>query len=275
MIRKSLNNKVKVIVSRTAGTNCDFETVYAFELAGAKAERVHINMLIKGEKKLADYDILAIPGGFSYGDDIAAGKILANELRYKLYDQIVEFAANKKPIIGICNGFQVLVKTGLLPGMNGLMTDQLQVQTATLTYNDSGKFECRWIKLKRVESNCIWTKDLKGIISLPVAHGEGKLVFENEKYQDEVIKNKQIVFQYVDENGNLAGYPYNPNGSVLNIAGICNPEGNILGMMPHPERYLTKYNHPHWTRLDLSKEGDGLQIFRNAVDYVIEKKGNN
>ena len=257
--------KAEILVLRTAGTNCDYETSHAFKLAGGSVDLVHINQLIQGQKELAAYDVLAIPGGFSYGDDIAAGKILANELKYRLTRPLEQFVADGKLILGICNGFQVMVKAGLLPGFDGIS----EVQETTLYTNDSGKFECRWVHLKQMEdSRCVFTKNIKETIYLPVAHGEGKFTAINEAVLDRLAANHQIVFKYVDPHGNYAGYPWNPNGSDRNIAGICDATGRIFGLMPHPERYLSKYNHPRWTRDDLPAEGDGLAIFRNAVDYA-------
>jgi phosphoribosylformylglycinamidine synthase len=258
-------NKAKVIVLRTAGTNCDYETVHAFQLAGAETDLVHINQLIKRKKRLDDYHILALPGGFSYGDDIAAGKLLANELKYKIGDQLEYFIAAGKLVIGICNGFQVLVRAGLLPGFNGIS----DAQEATLYLNDSAKFECRWSYLRTQDSPSVFTKNLKSQIYLPVAHAEGKFTAE-EKVLDALQENRQIVFRYIDPYGEFAGYPWNPNGSYRNIAGICDSTGRILGMMPHPERYLNRLKHPRWTRENLPEEGDGLAIFRNGVEYVEE-----
>lgn len=258
--------KAKVIILRTAGTNCNFETEHGFKLAGAEADQVHINELIEKRKSLSGYQILAIPGGFSYGDDIAAGKILANELKYKLFRQVSEFVEEGKLIIGICNGFQVLVKAGLLPGFNGIS----ETQQATLYLNDSAKFECRWVYLKTENSRCVFTQALKPIIYLPVAHGEGKF-FADKGVLDQIEANGQVAFRYVDAEGKLAGYPHNPNGSERSIAGICDATGRIFGLMPHPERHLSKYNHPRWTREELPEEGDGLAIFKNAVRYA-EKK---
>src|SRR3989338_4636763 len=259
--------KPKVCVLRTAGTNCDEETAFAFSKAGASAGLVHINRLIAGKKHLEDYQILAIPGGFSYGDDIAAGKILANELRYKLIEDIRRFIREGKLIVGICNGFQVLVKSGLLPGNNDL------TQEASLIINDSGKFEDRWVYLKNQKSKiknqkCVWVKNLPEIIYLPVAHGEGKFVTQDKDILERLKRKGQIIFQYCDKEGRLAGYPYNPNGSAENIAGICDDTGRILGLMPHPERHIKFWQHPRWTETRRKREGDGLQVFRNGVAYV-------
>ena len=245
-----------VLVLRTAGTNCDYETDYAFQIAGAKTDLVHISQLISKRTSLADYQILAIPGGFSYGDDIAAGILLANEIRYKLMDSIADFVNNNGLIIGICNGFQVLVRSGLLPQVNS------SNQEASLTSNASAKFECRWTKLQIDQSRCVFTTNLPHQIYLPVAHAEGRFIASNEII-DQLESNGQVVFRYTSSN-----YPENPNGSERNIAGVCDPTGRILGLMPHPERYLNRYNHPRWTRENLPEEGDGLVIFRNAVNYV-------
>ena len=254
--------KPKVIILRTAGTNCDWETERGFRLAGANPERVHINRLIEKKEKLLDYDILVIPGGFSYGDDIAAGKIFANELRYKLFEQLKKFAEKQRPVLGICNGFQLLVKSGLLLGTNNYR------QAVTLTFNDSGKFEDRWVYLKNNSKKCLFTNGLKKIIYLPIAHGEGKFIPKEKMVLRELEKNDQIVFRYVDRSGKQGDYPINPNGSIESIAGVCNKGGNILGMMPHPERYLLHLHHPAWRRENLPEKGDGLLIFKNAVEYV-------
>ncbi|MFC1621354.1 phosphoribosylformylglycinamidine synthase I [Candidatus Omnitrophota bacterium] len=260
-----MKKKPKVIVLRTAGTNCDIETAHAFTLCGASAELVHINELSRRDKYLKDYQILAVPGGFTYGDDIASGKILANEVKYSLGEELKDFIKDGKLIIGICNGFQVLVKAGILPGLNG------NDISASLSFNDSGKFEARWTYLatshKPQATSCAWTRGLKKIIYLPVAHGEGNFILKDKK----ALKKNQIIFQYVDEKGRKAGYPYNPNGSFENIAGICDPTGRVLGMMPHPERHILGTQHPRWTREGLKRFGDGLQIFKNGVTYIKEK----
>ncbi len=261
------NNKPKAVVLRTAGTNCDAETVYALQLVGADVDLVHVNQLFHQEVKLDDYKILVIPGGFSYGDDVASGKILANELRYKLYEPLKKFVEEGKLVLGICNGFQVLVKCGLLPGYEAFDAEQL----TTLTFNDSGKFEDRWVYLKKISSNCVFTKDLPETIYLPVAHGEGKFISKNGEIFARIVRGEQVVFQYVDKNGAVVGYPGNPNGSQNGIAAISNPAGNVMGMMPHPERYVNRLQHPRWTREDLPEEGVGLTIFRSAVKYAKQK----
>ena len=251
----------KVLVLRSAGTNCDKETAFAFSRAGAAIELAHINQLKAKEKKLSDYHILALAGGFSYGDDIAAGKILANELKYALVDELKAFINQGKLIIGICNGFQVLVKAGLLPG-----NEKLE-QEVTLTINDSAKFEDRWVYLQRTENGeqktenrikCVWTKELPEVIYLPIAHGEGKFMAKDKEVLERLEKNGQVVLRYRD----------NPNGSQNDIAALCDKTGRIFGLMPHPERHSFGWQNPRWTREGLKKEGDGLRIFRNGVEYA-------
>jgi len=258
--------KPKVLILYGYGINCDNETQYGFELAGAEAEKVHVNQLISGERKLRDYQILAIPGGFSFGDDIGAGKVLATKIKYNLAAEFSEFIKKGKLIIGICNGFQVLVKLGILPGFNG----NYDRQEVTLTFNDSGRFEDRWVCLKiNQKSKCIWTRGIERLY-LPVRHGEGKFVSREEKIRERLISQNRIVAQYMDDKGNLAGYPWNPNGSELNIAGICDETGRIFGLMPHPEAFLFPQNHPRWTREKI-QEGEGLKIFKNAINFVKNK----
>ncbi len=250
----------RILVLRAAGSNCDQETKFAFDFVGGLADLVHVNRLLSGEVKLNNYQILAIPGGFTYGDDVSAGKILANELKYKLADSLLEFHAAGKLIIGICNGFQVLVKAGLLPGFNFRAE-----QSITLSHNDSGKFEDRWVDLKVNVSPCAFTRSMADKVYYPVAHAEGKFIPKNQQVLELLKKNKQIVFQYSADDDGIIEYPSNPNGSVENIAGICDPTGRVLGMMPHPERHIDPTNNPLWTRNGLAKEGDGVAIFRNAV----------
>ncbi len=254
--------EVKAVVLRAAGINCDLETEYALELAGACAERMHINRLIEDKAALDSYQILVIPGGFSYGDDVAAGKILANQIVHHLYEPVKKFIDQGKVAIGICNGFQVLVKAGLLPGGE---TERRQV--ITITNNDSGKFEDRWVYLEPQTDRCVLTETGKRIY-LPVAHGEGKVVMADEQTREQIVSGGFVAFKYVDENGNEGDYPVNPNGSTDAIAGLTDATGRVLGLMPHPERYVRPTQHPHWSRLKERPDGDGMTIFSNAVKYI-------
>lgn len=251
--------KVRALILRAPGANCDGETAFAFEQAGAEAVRVHVNQLIRHEQKLADYQIMAIPGGFTYGDDIAAGKVLANELKLKLGEDIARFIEAGGLILGICNGFQVMAKAGILPEPGSPNDYRL-----TLTNNDSGRFECRWVHLEvNANSLCVFTVGIERMY-LPVAHGEGKVVASPE-----VLPKLKVVLAYTDEYGNRnAGYPYNPSGSVMNIAGICDSSGRIFALMPHPERHIRGTQHPQWTRFGAKPSGDGLQVFLNAVKWA-------
>ena len=252
---------VRVVVLRTAGTNCDIETGYAFEIAGATVDRVHVNRLVDKPDLLGRYHICALPGGFSYGDDIASGKLLANEIRFGLDQALKQFVRDGKLMLGICNGFQVLVKSGLLPGL------EFGSVVATLTDNDSGKFEDRWVHLRAAAENCAFVKPGESMY-LPVAHGEGKFVAD-KKTLSELKKRGLIVFRYVGPDGaSDAEYPWNPNGSYDDIAGICDPTGRIFGLMPHPERHVAPTQHPRWTREGLKDEGDGARIFHNAVAFA-------
>ena len=254
--------KPRVLVLRSAGSNCDQETKYAFDTVGGVSDLIHVNRLLEGPVKLSDYQILAIPGGFTYGDDISAGKVLANQIKYKLADSLSGFHQSNKLIIGICNGFQVLVKSGLLSAV-----DLKAEQSITLTDNDSGKFEDRWVYLQVNKSPCVFTQGMKDQVYFPVAHAEGKFVAQDNTVLEDLWENNQVVFQYTTVNDGPVDYPANPNGSVDNIAGICDPTGRVLGLMPHPERHFDPTNHPQWTRFGLAEEGDGVPIFRNAVEY--------
>ena len=265
------DNKPKAIILRTAGTNCDYETKYALEKAGADVDLVHVNQLVKDKGLLSSYHIFVLPGGFTYGDDIAAGKVLANQLRHHLLDELTRFVDDGKLVIGICNGFQVLIKMGLLPGINGTQPSFNEYrQEFTLTYNDSNKFEDRWVYLKSFSDKSVFI-DKDCLLYVPIAHAEGKFVAGDGGELENLGKSGQIIFKYVDKDGNIANYPWNPNGSLDNIAGICDSTGRVLGMMPHPERYIEPTQHPRWTREGLKAEGDGIAIFRNAVNYVKEE----
>lgn len=255
----------KIAILRTAGTNCDNETAFAFLRSGAKPDLIHINEFAKKRKRLSDYHILALPGGFTYGDDIASGRILANEIKYKMRADMERFISDGKLVIGICNGFQILVKMGLLPALERRMWEM----DVTLNLNDSAKFEDRWCYLRRAEgNNCVWTKGLPQIIYLPVAHGEGKFIPRDGSVLNKLRRNCQIVFRYCDRGGKKPVYPDNPNGSVDDIAAISDSTGRILGIMPHPERHVLTTQHPRWTREKPGKEGAGAAIFRNGVNFV-------
>jgi phosphoribosylformylglycinamidine synthase len=289
--------QVRAVVLRAAGINCDMETEYALQLAGAKAERVHINRLIENKSTLDQYQIIVFPGGFSYGDDVAAGKILANQVVHHLYEPVQKFIEDGKLVLGICNGFQSLVKAGILPGFETDLatedtentekfkifiatedTESTEVkeknkaskitgQTVTITYNDSGKFEDRWVYLAPQTDRCIFIEKGRQIY-LPVAHGEGKVVTKNAKVLEQLKGEGYVAFNYVDENGKEGDYPINPNGSVDSIAGLTDATGRVLGLMPHPERFVRLTQHPHWPRLKKRQDGDGMTIFNNAVRYI-------
>lgn len=252
-------SKVRTLILRAPGTNCDAETAFAFQQAGAITYSVHVGELIRHEERLGDYQIMVIPGGFTYGDDISAGKVLANELRLKLVEDVERFMDKGGLILGICNGLQVLVKAEILPGQ--LRTSQPML---TLIANDSGRFECRWVYLSvSKESQCVFTKDIE-LLYLPVAHAEGKVVADSK-----ALTQLNVVLYYTDENGNReVGYPHNPNGSIANIAGICDATGRVFALMPHPERFIRGTQHPQWTRQKAREYDDGFQIFLNAVKWA-------
>ncbi|MBI4655651.1 MAG: phosphoribosylformylglycinamidine synthase I [Elusimicrobia bacterium] len=244
--------KPKAIILRGPGTNCDIETFSSFRHAGAAPELVHINKLVSGEKNLLDYSILALPGGFSYGDDISAGKIFAVKIR-KLAGNIKKFIHEGRPVIGICNGFQVLVKTGFLP------ENKKHKQVSTLYTNECGHFLAKWVKLKvNKKSPCIFTKNLPDEIELPIAHGEGKFIVEDKKIMDEILNENLCSLTYVE----------NPNGSMHDIAGITNKKGNCFGLMPHPERNLFIWQNPDRKTPIKEIQAAGYQIFKNSVDYA-------
>lgn len=250
----------KALILRGPGTNCDNEAAFALQKAGAVVEKLHINQLRESPQKLKNYQVLILPGGFSYGDDVAAGKILAVQLEHFLTDAIREFRDADKLILGICNGFQTILKAGLIlpPDEDGPL--------ATLAHNTSGRFEDRWVKLDVTPGNCVF---LKGIQSLevPVAHGEGNFICRKEWILQGLSQAGQVVLRYAGLNGESPVYPQNPNGSQGDIAGLSDATGRVLGLMPHPERNVLPTHNPHWTRHGLKAEGDGLAIFRNAVEY--------
>jgi phosphoribosylformylglycinamidine synthase I len=254
--------KVNVLVLRGPGTNCDQETAFAFQQAGAVTSICHINSLVRHERRLVDYQVMVIPGGFLYGDDLGAGKILANELKLKLGEDVQLFVNNGGLMLGICNGFQVMAKAGILPDIR-----QQTAPPMTLGTNDSGRFECRWVHLKvEKKSPCVFTQGIDSMY-LPVAHGEGKVITDMRG-----LREINAALYYTDESGNVqAGYPDNPNGSMNNIAGVCDPTGRIFALMPHPERHIRFQQHPHWTRKKAKEHGDGFAIFQNAVKFARSK----
>lgn len=271
--------QVKALVLTGYGLNCDYETDYSLKLAGAQSNRVHINQFITEKEgpvaaKLKDYHILVFGGGFSWADDHGAGVLMAAKMRHHLGEEIARFIRDGKLIIGICNGFQTLINLGLLPGFDY----NYEERRAAITYNDSGNFIDTWVNLKiNEDSPCVFTRGLSNL-ELPVRHGEGKVYAADHDIR-QLILNKQVVLQYATQDGRPArgSWPFNPNGSLEDIAGICDPSGRIFGLMPHPEAYNHYTNHPDWTiKKEMltrkgtqltSEEGEGIKIFRNAVAY--------
>lgn len=256
---------IKAIVLRAAGINCDLETVHALEVAGASADRVHINRIIENPAMLDDYQIMIFPGGFSYGDDVAAGRILANQIVHHLSDVLRKFIDDGKLVLGICNGFQVLVKTGILPDVDGV--GKFDNTSVSLVDNDCGQFQDRWVYLEPGTDRCVFITPGKRIY-LPMAHGEGKVVMKDAETLDKIKANGHVAFRYVDTDGNAGGFPINPNGSTDAIAGLVDSTGRVMGLMPHPERFIQRTQHPRWTRYDESLAADGVSIFKNAVGYL-------
>ena len=254
----------KALVLRTAGTNCDRETEYALTQAGFEAERIHVARLIENPAAIADFQFMVIPGGFSYGDDVAAGKILANQILHHLGDAVNAFVSADKLVLGICNGFQVMIKAGILPW--GKVAAGEAHRDATLAWNDCGKFEDRWVHLRADSDKCVFLP--KGeIIALPIAHGEGKFVPRDDTILQTLRDDDQVAVRYVDAEGNPGEFPINPNGSVDDIAGICDPSGRAMGLMPHPERFVDVTHHPQWTRGGVQRAA-GRLFFDNAVAFV-------
>ncbi len=251
----------RALVLRTAGTNCDRETVLALERAGARTDREHLHRLIEAPSRFDDYSILLLPGGFSYGDDIAAGRVLGHELRHVLGEHLRRFVARGGYVVGVCNGFQALVDTGLLegPGRGGSRRE------IALSANESGHFECRWTTLRNEPSKCAWLVPGE-LWPVPVAHGEGRVVFKDDAALARARAEGRVALRYVAADGGPASYPDLPNGSADAIAGLCDATGRVLGLMPHPERNLAPWNHPRWTRLPAREEGEGLAFYRRLVD---------
>jgi phosphoribosylformylglycinamidine synthase len=250
---------------RAPGTNCDHETAFAFEKAGAVAHRKHINELLAHPAITRDYQVLCVPGGFSYGDDIAAGRILGNQIRHHLGDVFREFKAAGKLILGICNGFQILIKSGVL------LADDEHGEPATLTWNDSARYQDLWVHLAAASRLCVFLRGVERMY-LPVAHAEGKFVPRNQSVFDQLRNREQLALRYAPAVPTTISdaplpFPINPNGSIGNLAGVCDETGRVFGLMPHPERHLERTHHPRWTRGEGREPGDGFAIFRNAVQY--------
>jgi phosphoribosylformylglycinamidine synthase len=249
--------KPKALVLLAYGTNRDQDVAEALTLASAQPEIVPLNCLHEEKKRWADYQMLVLPGGFSYADALGAGKLLAIDLQAYFAEEIQAFVESGKPVIGICNGFQALVKAGILPGSGKVK--------ATLTFNAGGHFECRWVSLQPVSKKCLWTRDLLERIECPVAHGEGNFQVDDPGNLYSLESGDQVAFVYTTEDGHPAkgSYPANPNGSVLDVAGVTNPAGNVLGLMPHPENHIHPWQHPQWSRG--VERGSGLNLFKNGV----------
>lgn len=267
----------RVCVLRAPGTNCDVETAFAFETCGAAAERVHLFRLLEEPRLLEEYQILCVPGGFSYGDDIGAGVVFGAQLGNHLADAIGSFLQGDKLVLGICNGFQVLIKAGILPGgAAGWPPRADRPREATLTWNDNGKYTALWVHLKVCSDRNMFLRGIERL-ELPIAHAEGRLVPAGPVTIEGWRKEGQVALCYApgsatrgessDCGDEPLPYPVNPNGSVANIAGLGDPTGRVLGLMPHPERYLFATQHPQWTRRNARGEGEGMRIFRNAVEF--------
>lgn len=253
----------RALILHAYGSNRDLEAAHAFELAGAQPEIVPLTELRAGTLRWSDYQLLCLPGGFAYADALGAGKLLALDLNVYFADQANAFVDSGKAVIGMCNGFQALVKSGILP--DGRRDNS--APTTTLTFNAAGHFECRWITLTPQSKTCVWTRGLNEPIYCPVAHGEGNYTVIDESLIGELQSRDQIALVYANPDGSPADgeYPHNPNGSIADIAGVCNPAGNVLGLMPHPENHILPYQHPRWTRGESGQLG--LTLFKNGVEY--------
>ncbi len=258
-----MGTKPKTLILRSPGTNCDVETAYAFELAGSDTVAIHINELLLDPDRLLDYQILCLPGGFSYGDDIAAGKVLSTQMENQLADHLREFHGRGNLILGICNGFQVLIKSGLL------FANEVEGPPATLTWNASGRYINTWVPLTFDDKLCVFLHGLDEL-RLPIAHAEGRFVAGNQQALQYMEVNHQLAVKYGVDRGKDPGpalRPENPNGSMGDVAGVCDETGRIFGLMPHPERYIDPTQHPSWTRNGSTPGICGLAVFENAVRF--------
>jgi phosphoribosylformylglycinamidine synthase subunit PurQ / glutaminase len=255
----------KILVLRAPGTNCDEETAFAFERAGGLPERLHINELLASPQRLNEFQVLCLPGGFSFGDDIASGRILGLQLRTGLGSMLQDFKASGKLILGICNGFQVLMNCGLF-------WEQQATQPATLTWNESGRYLDTWVQLRTDRTPCVFLQGINSL-TLPVAHGEGRFTTTSSAALAQMQAAGQLALRYADPQQADApldqglAFPLNPNGAQANVAGICDATGRVFGLMPHPERYLDRTQHPRWTRGEGTEPGQGFKLFENAVAY--------
>jgi phosphoribosylformylglycinamidine synthase len=272
--KSALRGRVRVLILTGLGLNCEVETAAAFRMAGARAEPVHLLDVLDGNgaPKLADYSILAFIGGFAFGDHLGAGFVFANKIRWRLYDQLLEFIEGGGLALGICNGFQTMVRLGLLPGLDG----DYRTPRATLAPNNRLGYRDAWVRLDFDDrSPCVWTRGVT-TMDLPARHGEGKFLTESPELLERLEADRQVAARYVDSQGVVTEqWPDNPNGSPRGVAGICDPSGRLFGMMPHPDAYLYPFNHPEWRRMKqngtLPTEGSGLAIFRNGVDAAAAK----
>lgn len=259
--------KPKALILQAHGSNRDLDVMDALSFAGADAICIPLNELRMNKTLLSDFQLLVVPGGFSYADALGAGKLLALDLASYFEEEIAAFVDSGKPVIGICNGFQALVKSGILPGGK---KDERRTKNATLTFNEQGHFECRWVNVSPVSQTCIWTKDLEDTITCPIAHGEGNFQTNELFPLSSFLEQDQVALTYIRPDGSPANgeYPINPNGSLLDIAGICNEQGNVLGLMPHPENHIHTWQHPRHARGETG--GSGLALFENGVKYAAQ-----
>ena len=256
----------RALVLRAAGTNCESETERALRMAGAQAEVLHLDRLLAEPQRLEELEILVFAGGFSYGDDVAAGRVWGLELRHGLADPLANYIARGGLALGVCNGFQVLVESGLFDAC-----DEEGQRDIALTFNESNHYECRWVTLEALDCACPWIVAGE-TMPVPVAHAEGRFVVRDERTLERLVAQGQIALRYTTAaGGDEVPYPLNPNGSLSNIAGICDPSGRVLGLMPHPERNLDPWAHPLWTRMGERDEGEGLAFYRRLVECAADQ----